>query len=196
MLNCGVVDLWICGACGSAEPVDPRSLWIYGVCRSVEPVDPQSLWIHGACGSAEPVDLWSLWICGACGSAEACGSVEPCGSTEPVDLWSLVDPQSLVDLQSPGSTEYAFQKCKTNDIMFDVYRFSNMILANEHRSLGPIFNFERINFLKSSRAKFCLLACDIIAWSIELWEGNFLKSLVLFLSLTSHSQDVVTNKWS
>ena len=43
-------------------------------------------------------------------------------------------------------TRPAFQKCKTNDIIFDVYRFSNMILANEHRSLGPIFN-DSIQFL-------------------------------------------------
>ena len=106
-------SLWICRACGSAEPVDLWSLLICGAYGSTEPVDLRSLWIHGACGSVEPVDPWSLWIHGG--------------------LWSLVD------LRSPGSTEYAFQKCKTNDIMFDVYRFSNMILANEHRSLGPIF---------------------------------------------------------
>ena len=31
-------------------------------------------------------------------------------------------------------------KQMTSYLMFDVYRFSNMILANEHRSLGPIFN--------------------------------------------------------
>ena len=30
-------------------------------------------------------------------------------------------------------------KQMTSYLMFDVYRFSNMILANEHRSLGPIF---------------------------------------------------------
>ena len=130
------MELWICGY---VEPVDPCR-----ACGSTEPVDLRSLSIRGACGSTKPVDLQSLrslWIHGACGSVEPCGSAEPCGSTEPVDLWSLVDPQSLVDLQSPGSMEYAFQKCKTNDIIFDVYRFSNMILANEHRSLGPIFLF-------------------------------------------------------
>ena len=116
-------SLWICRACGSMEPMDLQSLWIHGACGSVEPLDLQSLWIRRACGSMEPEDPWSLWICGAC------------GSMEPVDLQSLVDPQS------PGSPEYAFQKCKqmTSYLMFDVYRFSNMILANEHRSLGPIF---------------------------------------------------------
>ena len=31
--------------------------------------------------------------------------------------------------------------------MFDVYRFSNMILANEHRSLGPIFFIEELTVI-------------------------------------------------
>ena len=38
--------------------------------------------------------------------------------------------------------------------MFDVYRFSNMILANEHRSLGPFF------YIKSHLDP-CIALCKI-----------------------------------
>ena len=48
-------------------------------------------------------------------------------------------------------------KQMTSYLMFDVYRFSNMILANEHRSLGPIFNVVLIvkYYVKSILHKDC-----------------------------------------
>ena len=67
MLNCGVVDLWICG---SVEPVDLQSLWIHRAHGSVESVDPRSLWICRACGSTEPVDPQSLVDLRSPGSTE------------------------------------------------------------------------------------------------------------------------------
>ena len=68
------------------------------------------------------VDLWSLWIC------RACGSVEP---VDPQSLWSLwicgaCGSAEPVDPRSPGSAEPLILGL---DIM----------IANEHRSLGPIF---------------------------------------------------------
>ena len=76
-------SLWICRACGSAEPVDLQSLSIHGACGSTAPVDLRSLWICGACGSVEPVepvDPWSLWIHGALWIHRAlwiCGARDP-----------------------------------------------------------------------------------------------------------------------
>ena len=113
------------------EPVDPQSLWIHRAHGSAESVDLWSLWIRRACGSVEPVDLWSLWICGVCGSVEPCGSAEPCGSVEPVDPWSLVDLQSLWICGALWIHGALWIRGACG--------FSNMILANEHRSLGPIF---------------------------------------------------------
>ena len=70
--------------------MDPWSLWICGACGSMEPVDPWSLWICGACGSAEPVDLWSLWIHGACGFMEPrISRASHIGVVDPV-LWILL----------------------------------------------------------------------------------------------------------
>ena len=52
---------------------------------------------------------------------------------------TIINKKKTLSYKQLHIIKYAFQKCKTNDIIFDVYRFSNMILANEHRSLGPIF---------------------------------------------------------
>ena len=105
----------------------------------------------------EPVDLQSLWICGACGSAE---SVEPCGSAEP----RLHRAQAL---QSPGSVEPRI--CGARAILaptgMAAYHINgntihSMILANEHRSLGPIFNILS-SFTSMDNSHTLLLQVDI-----------------------------------
>ena len=86
------------------------------------------LWIHGACGSAESVDLWS-----------------------PVDLQSpgSMEPRihGAQDLRSPGSVEPRIHRAQailapTGIAAYHINgnTIHSMILANEHRSLGPIFN--------------------------------------------------------
>ena len=115
------------------EPVDLQSLWICG-----------ALWIHGAQapwspGSAEPR------IHGAQGSAEPriCGAraiLAPTGmaayhingNTIHSGLHININKKELAPL---NNSELNMLRSKY------VYRFSNIILANEHRSLGPIFVF-------------------------------------------------------
>ena len=87
------------------------------------------LWIHGACGSAESVDPWSPV------DPRSPGSAEPrlCGAQ---DLWSpgSAEPRIRGARAILAPTGMAAYHINGNTI-------HSMILANEHRSLGPIFVF-------------------------------------------------------